>query len=72
MLIRLVVKGEEGLEHLKILRTLAASDVPENHALPLLAELEKDDMIFAVFPLVAGNPFTRPLTVLFSGLRLSS
>jgi hypothetical protein len=55
VLIRLVAKGKEGLEHLNILRTLAASAVPENHALPLLAELEKDDMVFAVFPLVAAN-----------------
>lgn len=55
VLIRIVAKGEEGREHLKILRTLARDTSPENHALPLLAVLEKDDMAFAVFPLITAN-----------------
>lgn len=63
VVIRLVAKGEDGLEELEILRTVASpplSTLPANHALPMLMELSKDDMRFAVFPMVSNNGVTNP------------
>lgn len=56
VIIRIVSKGNEGHEHLKILRYLEQHrQEAENHALPLLDTLhhEPSDSTFAVFP-VAG------------------
>ena len=54
VIIRLVAIGDDGSNHLPILRTIAtpASVAAKSHALPLLQETEKDGMSFAVFPLV--------------------
>ena len=55
MLIRLVAKGDEGLNHVTALRRLATGLVAfrgENHIVPMLREIVLDDMIFAVFPLM--------------------
>ena len=54
VIIRLVAIGDEGRTHLPILRIIAtpASVAAKTHALPLLQEMEKDGMFFAVFPLV--------------------
>jgi hypothetical protein len=60
---RLIAKAGDGLDHLEILRKLSSSSLtadPANHALPLLGELVKDDMIFAIFPLVGDNSFSHP------------
>jgi hypothetical protein len=57
------VKAGEGQQHLDILRQLASPSCtvdPTNHALPLLGELQKDDMIFAIFPLVASYNLGSP------------
>lgn len=55
VLIRLVAKGGQGLQHAKILEALKELDVEEKHVLPLLELLHHEDMVFAVFPLVASN-----------------
>ena len=55
MLIRLIAKGGEGLNHLTALRRLGTGLVAfrgENHIVPILREIILDDMIFAVFPLM--------------------
>ncbi|KAF8523035.1 kinase-like domain-containing protein [Gautieria morchelliformis] len=55
MLIRLVVKGDDGLNHLAALRRLGTGDVAfrrDNHIVPMLREIVLDDMIFVVFPLL--------------------
>lgn len=54
-MIRIVAKGDQGQEHLKILKHLAQADAEKQHVLPLLELLEKDDMVFAVFPFVGPN-----------------
>jgi hypothetical protein len=58
VMIRLVAKGDQRQEHLKILRHLAEADVVKQHVLPLLELLEKDDMVFAVFPSVGVGDLT--------------
>jgi hypothetical protein len=63
VIIRLIAKAGDGMDHLEILRKLSSPSLsadPTNHALPLLGELAKDDMIFAVFPLVDNCSFRRP------------
>ncbi|KAF8487762.1 hypothetical protein JB92DRAFT_2758770 [Gautieria morchelliformis] len=55
VLIRLIAFGDEGLTHLAVLRRLATGHVAfrgENHIVPMLREIVRDDMIFAVFPLM--------------------
>lgn len=57
------MKGHEGRHHLGILQKLASAELrddPSNHALPLLRTIIKEDMVFAVFPLVAPYPFGTP------------
>lgn len=63
VVIRLVAKGDQGLESLEAYRRIAQAPIsllPANHALPYLTELHKDDMTFLVFPLVGANPFYHP------------
>ncbi|KAG5719374.1 hypothetical protein E4T56_gene13533 [Termitomyces sp. T112] len=58
VIIRVIVIGQEGHEHLKILRKLATGPLSlysENHALPMFAELQFEDIIFGVFPKVGGS-----------------
>jgi hypothetical protein len=55
VLIRLITKGDQGLNHLAALRRLATGHVAfrgENHIVPMLREIALDDMVFAVFPLM--------------------
>jgi hypothetical protein len=52
VVIRLVVKGDDGLDHLAALRRLGTGDIAfrgENHIVPMLREIVLDDMIFAAF-----------------------
>jgi hypothetical protein len=63
VIIRLIAKGGDGRDHLEILCKLSSPSLatdPANHMLPLLAELAKDDMTFAVFPLIDNCSFRRP------------
>lgn len=61
VIIRVVAIGDEGRNHLDVLREVAtpSSVARESHALPLLQELETDGITFCVFPLVfdAGYDF---------------
>ncbi|TFK89449.1 hypothetical protein K466DRAFT_661566 [Polyporus arcularius HHB13444] len=53
--IRAVSMHDEGKEHMRILRKIARGDISlltENHAVPLWAELEIEDITFAVFPFI--------------------
>ena len=55
VVIRVIVIGKEGHEHLKILRTIATGEkslFSNNHALPMFAEFQLEDIIFGVFPKV--------------------
>ncbi|EJD43938.1 hypothetical protein AURDEDRAFT_166993 [Auricularia subglabra TFB-10046 SS5] len=54
VVIRIMAIGGEGQEHLAIQRALSAPDaqVPENRTVPMIAELEKDDIVFGIFPLM--------------------
>lgn len=55
-MIRLVQKGDAGKEELEILRELCTGHnafLGDNHCLPVLRILSVNDMIFAVFPLLA-------------------
>lgn len=59
--IRLIKKGDDGDDHLEILRDVATGHTAmlgENHALPMLHELQLEDMTFAVFPSGSDNPFS--------------
>ncbi|KAF8510425.1 kinase-like domain-containing protein [Hysterangium stoloniferum] len=56
VLIRLVAKGDNGLNHLEALRRLAVGNVGsrgDNHTVPVLRLITLEDMTFAVFPLMA-------------------
>jgi hypothetical protein len=56
VLIRLIVKGDQGAKHLEALRRLATGEVAQrgdNHAVPVLQWLYHEDMTFAVFPLMS-------------------
>jgi hypothetical protein len=56
--VRVLVVRKEGYEHLEILRKIASgpsSLLSSNHALPLLAEFQFDDIIFGIFPKVGGT-----------------
>ncbi|KAG6889430.1 hypothetical protein C0995_001198 [Termitomyces sp. Mi166 len=58
IIIRVIVIGQEGHEHLKILRKLttgALSLYSENHTLPTFAELHFEDIILGVFHKAGGS-----------------
>ncbi|KAF8514690.1 hypothetical protein BU17DRAFT_52359 [Hysterangium stoloniferum] len=62
VLIRLVAKGQDGLNHLEALRRLAVGNVGsrgDNHTVPVLRLISLADMTFAVFPLM-GDRFIIP------------
>ncbi|KZT41915.1 hypothetical protein SISSUDRAFT_1042148 [Sistotremastrum suecicum HHB10207 ss-3] len=53
VVIRLIQKGNEGAEHMNVLRTHARGEAAfhsTNHCVPLLHELFLRDMVFGVFP----------------------
>ena len=58
VVIRVIVIGNEGHDHLKILRTIATGEnslLSNNHALPMVAEFQFEDIIFGIFPKVGGE-----------------
>ena len=58
VVIRVIVIGNEGHDHLKILRTIATGEnslFSNNHALPMFAELQFEDIIFGIFPIIGGE-----------------
>ncbi|THU93588.1 hypothetical protein K435DRAFT_903331, partial [Dendrothele bispora CBS 962.96] len=58
VVIRVISIKQDGLEHLDILRKLAtghSSLLVENHTLPMLQELQHQDIIFGIFPLVGAD-----------------
>ncbi|KAF8815276.1 hypothetical protein BYT27DRAFT_6735503 [Phlegmacium glaucopus] len=58
VIVRVITIGNEGHDHLKILRRIATgkdSLWSDNHALPMLAEFEWEDIIFGIFPKVGGT-----------------
>lgn len=55
VVIRIICVGDQGKEHLDILRQISQGELAllsSNHALPMFRELTIDDMIFGVFPRV--------------------
>ena len=58
VVIRVIVIGNEGHDHLKILRTIATGEkilLSNNHALPMFEELQFEDIVFGIFPKVGGE-----------------
>jgi hypothetical protein len=58
VVVRVIVIGNEGHDHLKILRTIATGEnslFSNNHALPMFAEFQFEDIIFGIFPKVGGE-----------------
>ena len=58
VVIRVIVIGNEGYDHLKILRTIATGEkilFSNNHALPMFEEFQFEDIIFGIFPKVGGE-----------------
>ena len=58
IVIRVIVIGNEGHEHLKILRKIATGEhslYSTNHALPMFSEFQFEDIVFGFFPKVAGT-----------------
>ena len=58
VVIRVIVIGDEGKDHLKLLRTIATGEnslFSNNHALPMFAEFQFEDIIFGIFPKVGGE-----------------
>ena len=58
IVIRFIVIGNEGHEHLKILRKIATEEhslYSTNHALPMFSEFQFEDIVFGFFPRVAGT-----------------
>jgi hypothetical protein len=58
VVIRVIVIGNEGHDHLKILRTIATGEksmFSNNHALPMFAEFQFEDIIFGIFPKAGGG-----------------
>jgi hypothetical protein len=58
IVIRVIVIGNEGHDHLKILRTIATGEksmFSNNHALPMFAEFQFEDIIFGIFPKVGAE-----------------
>jgi hypothetical protein len=56
VLIKLISKGNDGLNHLEALRRLAVGNVGsrgDNHTVPVLRLIVLQDMTFAVFPLMS-------------------
>lgn len=56
--ILVIVLGNEGHDHLKILRTIAAGEncpFSNNHALPMVAEFQFEDVIFGIIPKIGGE-----------------
>lgn len=54
----MIAVRKEGREHLRILRKIAAGPetlLSECHTLPLLRELELEDLVFGIFPRVGAN-----------------
>ena len=50
--------GNEGRNHLKILRTIATGEkslLSNNHSLPMFMEFQFEDIIFGIFLLVGGE-----------------
>ncbi|EJD44204.1 hypothetical protein AURDEDRAFT_166919 [Auricularia subglabra TFB-10046 SS5] len=62
VVIRIMAIGDEGQDHLALMRALGAPEaqVPENHTLPMLAELKRDDMVFGIFPIMWPSAMSRP------------
>ncbi len=57
VLVRVVFVGSEGHNHLNILRKIATGEnsvCSNNHALPVVAELHFEDIIFCLFPKTAS------------------
>ena len=58
VIIRVIVVGSEGHEHLKILRKIATGEhslYSNNHALPMFSEFQMDDIVFGFFPKVGTS-----------------
>ena len=58
VVIRVIVIGDEGKDHLKLLRTIATGEnslFSNNHALPMFAEFRFEDIVFGIFPKVGGE-----------------
>ena len=58
VVIRVIVIGKKGHDHLKILRTIATGEnslFSNNHTLPMFAEFQFEDIIFGIFPKVGGD-----------------
>jgi hypothetical protein len=58
VVIRVIVLGNEGHDHLKILRTIATGEnslFSNNHTLAMFAEFQFEDIIFGIFPKVGGD-----------------
>ena len=56
-MVQVVVVGSEGHSHLKILPKIAAGEnsiLSNNHTLPMVAELQFEDIIFCLFPKTAS------------------
>ena len=58
VIIRVIVIGDEGHDHLKIIRTIATGEnslLSNNHALPMIMEFQFEDIIFGIFPKVGAE-----------------
>ena len=50
--------GNEGRDHLKIIRTIATGEkslLSNNHTLPMFMEFQFEDIVFGIFPLVGAE-----------------
>ncbi|KAG5638071.1 hypothetical protein H0H81_002039, partial [Sphagnurus paluster] len=57
VIVRIIVMGNEGHEHLKILRKLGTGETSlfsNNHTLPMFGEFQFEDITFGIFPKVGG------------------
>lgn len=60
VVIRVIVIGDEGKNHLKILNRIARGKAAlhsTNHALPLFQQLVFEDIVFGVFPKIGARVF---------------
>jgi hypothetical protein len=60
VVIRVIVIGDEGKNHLKILNRIAVGKAAlhsTNHALPLFQQLVFKDIVFGVFPKIGARVF---------------
>ena len=58
VIIRVIVIGNEGHSHLKILRTIATGEnslLITNHTLPMFMEFQFEDIVFGIFPMVGAK-----------------